>query len=196
MKGNSFLHFFRFLLGIDQPLSQTTEKERLVIAKFASQASVCAEIGVYEGVNTVNIAQRLFKSGKLYAIDPFFKGSLGISYCQKIAYYYAKKNHVLNSIIFIKNFSYNAKDDIPNNIDFIFIDGDHSLSGIERDWNDWSKKIKIGGFIALHDTSIPAHDQLVATLGSYIFFNSFIINDNRFEVVETVDSLNVLKRLS
>ena len=38
--------------------------------------------------------------------------------------------------------SFDAVDYIPDDLDFIFIDGDHSLEGIQKDWNLFSKKVK------------------------------------------------------
>jgi hypothetical protein len=48
--------------------------------------------------------------------------------------------------------------------------------------------------VLLHDTKVPAHDLSVAQLGSHQYFESVIQSDPRFEVVDTVDSLSVLKR--
>ena len=36
-------------------------------------------------------------------------------------------------------------------IDFLFIDGDHTYKGVKQDFNDYSKLVKKGGYIALHD---------------------------------------------
>jgi predicted O-methyltransferase YrrM len=117
---------------------------------------------------------------------------LGISYCELIVSHSLKKNKINNMVKIVKDFSYNAVNSVPNELDFIFIDGDHSYEGIKRDWDDWSKKLKIGGIIALHDTNIPEHDPSVGNLGSYKFFNDTIISDTRFTIVETIDSLNIL----
>jgi len=36
-------------------------------------------------------------------------------------------------------------------VDFLFIDGDHSRAGVEDDFNFYSKLVKPGGIIAVHD---------------------------------------------
>lgn len=36
-------------------------------------------------------------------------------------------------------------------IDFLFIDGDHTYSGIKRDFQDYSPYVRHGGVIAFHD---------------------------------------------
>ncbi|MFM6924052.1 MAG: O-methyltransferase [Ferruginibacter sp.] len=162
----------------------------------AANAMQAVEIGVYEGVNTVTIAGAMHPQGKLTGIDPFFKGRLGICYHEKIARYALDKAKLLQKVKLIAKFSFDAADEVPNDIDFIFIDGDHSYEGFTRDWNDWSAKVKINGIIALHDTSEPAHDPSVKQLGSYRYFNEQVRSDNRFEIIETVDSLNLLRKIN
>jgi len=36
-------------------------------------------------------------------------------------------------------------------VDFVFIDGDHSYEGAKRDHNKWGSKVRAGGFIIHHD---------------------------------------------
>ena len=36
-------------------------------------------------------------------------------------------------------------------IDFLFIDGDHSPQGVEQDWREFSQLVKPGGLIGFHD---------------------------------------------
>jgi predicted O-methyltransferase YrrM len=36
-------------------------------------------------------------------------------------------------------------------LDFLFIDGDHSLKGVEQDWLDYSPLVRPGGIVAFHD---------------------------------------------
>lgn len=191
---SAFLHYLRCKFGIDSPNTQTSTRERETIKKYAQGAGTAVEIGVFEGVNTVTIASSISNSGKLYAIDPFFTGRLGICYYKQIALMNLKRNKLLSKVQVLPMFSQDAVDKVPVQPDFIFIDGDHTVDGITRDWRDWSARLKPGGIIALHDTSIPAHDPKVATLGSYQYFESHIRHDNRFTIVETADSLNVLRK--
>jgi cephalosporin hydroxylase len=36
-------------------------------------------------------------------------------------------------------------------LDFLFIDGDHSLKGVEQDWLDYGPLVRPGGIVAFHD---------------------------------------------
>jgi predicted O-methyltransferase YrrM len=192
MKGNAVIHYIKYLLGIEKPETQTTQQERNALQEFAKNAKCCAEIGVFEGVNTILIAESMDPGGTLYGIDPFFKGRLGVSYHELITRHSISKKKLGSRIKLLPLFSYDALNHVPDLIDFIFIDGDHSYEGIKRDWEDWSVKVKPGGIIALHDTSVPGHDPSIAELGSYRFFNEVISKATDFKRVKTVDSLNIL----
>lgn len=182
-------------MGIDEPHSQTTPAEKEMLAKHAAEANLALEIGVYEGANTVNIAAQIKPNGKLYGIDPFFKGSLGICYHEMIAKNLVKRKGVKNKVHFIPKFSADAAGDIPGNLDYIFIDGDHSFEGFKTDWLIYSEKLRKGGVILLHDTSVPPHDPSVANLGSCQYFQSTVKNDPHFKIIDAVDSLNVLLKM-
>lgn len=194
MTGNAIFHFIKYFIGIDKPESQTTLAEQNCIKKYALNSNRALEIGVFEGVNTKNIAETINESATLYAIDPFFKGKLGVCYSELIAKSEFKRSKLLHKIQFIEKLSFEAINDIPDELDFIFIDGDHSLEGIQKDWAIFSKKLKQGGIIILHDTSTPAHNPRVANLGSCKYYNEYIKFDDRFNHLETVDSINVLQR--
>ena len=78
-------------------------------------------------------------------------------------------------------------------VDFLFIDGDHSWDAIARDWTDWSGHVAKDGVVALHDSRRIAGKS---ELDSVRFTTEVVLNDPRFEVVDEVDSLTVLRRRS
>ena len=190
----NLFHYFKFKFRLEKAETQTTEQERIEIRKFASSSKIAVEIGVFEGVNTCTIASVLDKNGVLYAIDPFTKGRLGICYGKLITLLNVKRNKLNNKVKLIEKLSFDAIKDVPDHIDFIFIDGDHSFDGFKNDWINWSNKIKIGGIVALHDTEVPPHDKTVSNLGCYKYYKKYITKDIRFLHLKTVDSLNILKK--
>ena len=122
MKGNALIHYIKYLLGIEKPETQTTANERKAIKKYATNAMLAVEIGVFEGVNTVIIAEALHPEGKLFGIDPFFKGRLGICYHEKITRNAISRGRLQHKIKLLSLLSYNAVDEVTESIDFIFID--------------------------------------------------------------------------
>jgi predicted O-methyltransferase YrrM len=118
---------------------------------------------------------------------------MGICYHKLIAETHLKRNKVRNLVSLIEKYSFDAVNDIPEKVDFIFIDGDHSWEGISKDWPLYSDKLKAGGIMALHDTSTIDAD------GGYVqdsvrYYNEVIRHDDRFEWVENVDRMNILRR--
>jgi predicted O-methyltransferase YrrM len=193
MKGKSFIHYLGVLFGVSQPETQTTSEEREALAKYVSGAATVVEIGVFEGVNTTILSKAMGKNGKTFGIDPFFKGGMGVCYHKLIAETHLKRNKVRNLVSLIEKYSFDAVNDVPEKVDFIFIDGDHSWEGISKDWPLYSGKLKAGGIMALHDTSTVDDD------GGYVqdsvrYYNEVIRRDDRFEWVETIHRMNILKR--
>jgi predicted O-methyltransferase YrrM len=193
--GKELKHFVRFIMGLENPKTQTTLAEQQAISKYAKDKYLAVEIGVFEGFNTLNIAKSLANSGQLYAIDPFIKGRMGICYGELISRNYIKRAELNNKVNFIKKYSFDASSDVPDYIDFIFLDGDHSYEGIKSDWIVWTEKLKQDGIIALHDTFVNSNNENVRNLGSFKYFNESISIDNRFELLETIDSMNVLRKV-
>jgi len=113
------------------------------------------EIGVQWGVNSRWILDNL-DIRKLYLIDPYVQyisvsGILSTDEPQtkEIANIYLSK---YNDIIeWIYETSINASLSIPDNLDFVYIDGDHRVEMIRLDIKNYIQKIKIGGLLAGHD---------------------------------------------
>jgi predicted O-methyltransferase YrrM len=187
------IHCARYFLGLDEPETQVTRDERELLARHVAKRRRAVEIGVFEGSTTRFLAEQMDREGELYAIDPFFGGRFGICWGELIARGEMRKSrgariHAINAL------SFDAARIISGRFDFIFLDGDHSIEGITRDWSDWADRVQPMGIFALHDTSVPDYNPDVASLGTVRFFNEVIQHDARFDHIEQIDSLNVLRR--
>lgn len=194
MAGKAFLHFIKVITGLEGSRTQTTKKEREALVSYCDNASLAVEIGVFEGACTALIAKSIPEKAILYGIDPFFKGKLGICYEKLITKRQLAKFRVKRKVRLVEKLSFDAVQDVPENIDFIFIDGDHTWAGIQKDWNDWSKKVKVGGIIALHDTSASEAFPSFENQESIKFFSEVIRKDGSFTLLKTVDSTNILQK--
>ena len=54
-------------------------------------------------------------------------------------------------VVFIKKFSEEAVDDIPNDLDFVYIDGNHSYEFVKKDIELYYAKMRSGGVLGGHD---------------------------------------------
>lgn len=193
MIGRSALHYTKVMLGIDEPQTQTTAAERELLASFLPGAKRIVEIGVFEGRTTRMLAEQADADAVIYGIDPFFAGRFGISWGERIARSYNSK-YLANKVRFVSKLSTEVDGDVPTPVDFVFVDGDHSLDGIKADWAYWSERLALGGIIALHDTILTPEKPPGYTLGSIEYFRDFIRHDPRFEILKQQDSLTVLKK--
>jgi len=194
MPGKTLLHTLSYLLRVEPAATQLTDSELNCLVKYAKGSKTGAEIGVFEGASTSVIAKQFSDDGVLYAVDPFFPGRMGVCWGEVIARRQVKRANVVSRVKFIKALSYDAVKMIQEDFDFVFIDADHSLEGITRDWSDWSARIKQNGIIALHDVCVAQHNRGTRLFGSYQYFDSHIQYDDRFHIVEKVDSLCVLRK--
>jgi len=118
------------------------------------------EIGVYTGLNVKDILSVL-SIKKMFLIDSYAtyveKGLITKVEYKKEFFETAKKN--LNDfnekIEFIVKKSIDAINDIPDNVDFIYIDGSHKYSDVKKDIELYYNKVKSGGVIGGHDINSP-----------------------------------------
>lgn len=153
---------------------------------FAEQLNgtnlVGAEVGVFEGEH----AKSLFDIGKvkkLYLIDPYKEYNQCNSYQSQRESDLAKGNALTKlkdeNVKFIYKKSDDAIDDIPNNLDFVYLDGLHNYESVKKDIENYWKKIKIGGIIGGHD--IIRDSEIVSDIGVMKAVIEFI-TENDLEV--------------
>lgn len=184
------LHLAKFIIGLDQPASQLSAPELLLLKQFAIAMPVVVELGCYEGRTSAVLAQQT--DGRVYSVDPFLPGRLGICCGEQIARLHARRKGLVN-LHFIKAFSYNAAALVPDPIDLLFIDADHSYQAVQRDWHDWVPKVRQGGFIAMHNSKPRTASE--EHMGSVRFYREDVPK-RRTTVVEicSVDSLVILQK--
>jgi len=190
-------HLLLWRVGLAKPETQTTFAERDCLVRHAAGRRRVVEIGVWHGVTTRRLRAAMARDGEIFAVDPFPVGSLGFS-----AQRYIAEREVAQEtngrLRWIRCTGADAArafvtlQQAP--VDFVFIDGDHSYDGLREDWEGWSGLVQPGGIIALHDSrSTSARD--LEDAGSVRFTREVILPDCRFETIETVDSLTVLRRV-
>jgi hypothetical protein len=117
------------------------------------QNGVFVEIGTDRG-EFADFILSTNSSCTLYCIDPYIKYDEyddAINNVTGDVLYENVKLKLINKyqdrIKFIRKFSHDAVDDIADNIDFVYIDGNHCYNYVYQDINDWFPKIKSNGII-------------------------------------------------
>lgn len=184
------VRWVRYRLGLVKADTQTTEAERACLARHAAGRRSLVELGVMHGVTTALLRRAMAPDGVVTGIDRHLPGRLFFSFDRLVASHelarYPRGRGVL-----LRQWSHEAARDWTTPIDFLFIDGDHRWSGIERDWRDWTPHVAAGGVVALHDSrSLPDREDF----DSVRFTRDVVLRDPRFAAVDAVDSLTVLER--
>jgi len=132
-------------------------KDRIALAEYFRDLGFTkgAEIGVASGYYSAILCQKNPKL-KLYCIDPWLKyydykdfanPKTFISMEDKAKKLLSKYNTTI-----IKKFSIDAvKDFKDGELDFVFIDGNHSYKYVKEDIEIWTPKVRKGGIVSGHD---------------------------------------------
>lgn len=123
---------------------------------------VGVEIGVLDGKHALSMLKNL-NLKKLYLIDPY-ENYDGFNIKEEIingkdlnrlnkAERNAKKRlrKYEGKIVWIKGYSSKVLHKIPNNLDFVYIDGAHDYQNVKQDIENYYPKVKVGGIIGGHD---------------------------------------------
>lgn len=119
------------------------------LALRAPDGSAC-EVGVYTGGSLVCWARAREGRGAIFAVDSY--GPAG-----KWARAYETFLNTLEvtglteHVQIVRETSFDGASIVPDDLAFLFIDADHSLTGIPRDVLIWPQKVMHGGIIVFHD---------------------------------------------
>jgi len=136
---------------------------KVMVPRFGyKEPIVGVEIGVLGGVGSVSMLQFL-PNLTLYSIDPwrhinsipgksFFESEL--SQHDLDENYETAKARTMEfgkRAIIVRKTSDEAVNDVPPEIDYVFIDGDHSYDQVLRDLKNYATRVRSGGIVAGHD---------------------------------------------
>ena len=177
-----------------------TEAEAVALFRCANRLPANAnavEIGSWKGKSTFCIARGLRSGSQLHAIDPFDAAGEPGS-----AERYARERSdrplrdqfeentffVRDRIVIHQGYSRDFVKSFPR-IDFLLIDGDHSIEGASYDFTQFSPAIGVGGWVAVHDYYADRPD-----LGPTWIVENLIKPSGRFTQFALADSLWIGRR--
>jgi hypothetical protein len=128
---------------------------------------LAAEIGTHRG----EFAKTLLKvwKGRLWCVDPWANptgyeeqaamlpglGGDGIDREADLAEARQTLRIYVGRHTLIRSTSQDAVSQVPNNLDFVYIDGDHRKDAVYQDLHSWYPKLRKGGILAGHDWFCP-----------------------------------------
>jgi predicted O-methyltransferase YrrM len=180
-------------IGLRAPVAEHADEEGRLLERFAKGALIAVEIGVAEGASARRLRSVIATDGTLYLVDPHPPGVIGISFTRMIARR-AVRSVPRGSAVWVRRRSHGAAADWDQEIDFLFIDGDHSFEGVFQDWNEWSPYVKPGGHVALHDARVAGGSWAGPKDGPARLFESIIAPSGDWDLVGDAVSTVVIQR--
>src|ERR1044071_5258820 len=186
-------HYLRYMVGVDQAHTQTTEAERSLLGRLAGGRKVIVELGVFEGVSSLILRTAMDKDAELYCIDPFPKGRLLFSPQRSISRKEIAKCRN-GAVHLLRCYSYEAIKNWTKPVDLLYMDADHSFEGALRDFRQWTQFIQSGGLILIHTSRCSANKIVPDTCGPLRLVNEIIARDSGFKIDSYVDSITVVEK--
>jgi predicted O-methyltransferase YrrM len=143
------------------------------------KSGVYVELGTYRGGSTylmANTIKKMNSNVRFITIDTFDNKALSKSLkseAQAELNYSIVKN-LMQTLEFdfvevVKSDTVMAAELYPDlEVDFLFIDADHSYTGVKSDFKAWSPKVKKDGLIAFHDSNFEPVKQFQSEIEDWV----------------------------
>jgi len=145
--------------------------EHKEIADYNSVIGV--EIGVCYGINAFDMLKNFPKLGMLHLVDP---------YIGRMPHYYAGARKLLSPyehriVWHIVNSEYAVRRFTKETLDFVYIDGSHTITDVIKDCELWYPKVRgDAGMLCGHDYNPEKNDRL--SIEVKLAVNKFTKNNN------------------
>lgn len=146
--------------GLIPPRTMHSQEDARVLLEAARGARRVVEIGVYEGSSALALQRELGPQAELHLIDPFGRhpdalpGGWGANeratrrLLDRAGRRLGARAPAVHWHVAL---SHEVAAGWQQELDLVFIDGDHSEAGCERDWECWRPFIRPGGRVVFHD---------------------------------------------
>jgi predicted O-methyltransferase YrrM len=119
------------------------------LARRAAGLGNVVEIGAFKGRSTWFLARALDDAESPYrvvSIDPHLEGTAG-AFAENM-----RRTGADRRVDARAAFSHDVAPMFDEPIGLLWIDGDHGVEAVRRDFEDWYPRLGVGGYIAFHDT--------------------------------------------
>ena len=157
------------------------------LARGCRRGAVALEIGSYLGASTCYLAAGLREAGgMIYCVDTWQNQTMPDGERDTLAEFKRNTAGVSDMLKLIRKPSDElTRDDVPEPLEFIFIDGDHSYEAVKADFALVSPWLADGGLIALHDHA--AYSGVARLVGEALI-------SRQWTVAAQIENLLCLKR--
>jgi len=147
-------------LGLIPPRTMHSAADVRVLLDAARGARRAVEIGVYEGASALALYDTLAPGAELHLIDPFGShpdalprgwGASEWATRRSLARAVRRRGLGAPTVCWHVALSSEVAARWREQVELVFIDGDHSEAGCELDWSCWHGFVAVGGRVVFHD---------------------------------------------
>jgi hypothetical protein len=192
-------------LGLVPPRTMHSDEDARVLLEAAHGARRVVEIGVYEGASALTLLGALDRAAELHLIDPFGahpdalpRGWGASEWATRRVL--ARAQHRGRDAPLVRwhvGLSAEVVAGWSQEVDMVFIDGDHSEAGCELDWRSWHPFVSLGGHVVFHDARADREGGRglpgpTAVVGRHIRAGA----DRRWAIAAEADRTVAVRRIS
>lgn len=147
-------------LGLIPPRTMHSPQDARALLDAARGARRAVEIGVYEGSSACALCETLDPAAELHLIDPFGArpdalppgwGANQWATRRTLARALRRRGTRAPRVRWHVALSHEVAAIWREDVDVVFVDGDHSDAGCEQDWSCWRRFVVVGGRVVFHD---------------------------------------------
>jgi len=144
-----------------------TYDEVITLNSLAKGRFTVLEIGSYLGASAYCFGDALRRNtepSKLICIDTWNNDSMSEGGRDTFSEFEENTSNFRTLITPLRGFSFDLVEDVSKlveHVDLLFIDGDHSYSGVKSDWDNYKFLLRSGSVVAFHDWGWAAGVQKV-----------------------------------
>ena len=136
--------------------SHLTTFERIKLYELSKKANCVAEIGSYIGASACCFGASLKKTEKkqIICIDTWNNDAMTEGNRDTWSEFKDNISSFSEFVFPVRGFSTDVVEDVRKicpNLDFLFIDGDHSYEGVKADWEVYKGFLRPGSIVVFHD---------------------------------------------
>lgn len=151
------------------------------------------EIGCMDGYSTAHILEA--SQLRLTSIDPFIGDSMAPHLIGQEKRFWQNLAPWKDRIALCVDYSWNVVVHWDRMLDFLFIDGDHAYMSVMRDFEQWTRLLKFGGVLAMHDSRMFRPGGANFHLGPSTVARDLVYNkQDQWEIIGEAFSLTVARK--
>jgi predicted O-methyltransferase YrrM len=185
------------LAGFRPSRTSVTAAELALLLRFARGVGKVIEVGVFEGATSKELAGAMAPDGELILVDPYFRELKLERWLKFSATRVMARRSVAGTapqLRWLEETSLAAAATLadPAGADLIFLDARHDYDSVLQDLRAWSRHVKAGGALAIHDCRpCGTRPELEPEAGGCLALTDFLA-ETTWHLVDTADSLAVI----